>query len=413
MSVQVSEPTDQYGFQKKVKQSRGARVAAGLFVAMFIFALGIGVGNGQVHFGARSSENSSLPSQLDYSSVNALYATLRQHYDGKLTSEQLLNGLKSGLAEATNDPYTEYFTADQAKKFQDELNNSFTGIGAELGLDSDKNLTVVAPIKGFPADKAGLKAKDIIAQINDESTSGMSLDEAVNKIRGKKDTKVTLKVIRDKSQSLSFTITRADIKVPSVETKILPGNIGYMSINTFADDTADLAQQAAKDFKNKHVKGVILDLRDNPGGLVDAAVGVSSLWLSPGKLIMQEKRMNGEVLNTYTANDTNTLKDVPTVVLVNGGSASASEITAGALHDNGAATIIGEKSYGKGVVQEIEDFSDGSQLKVTVASWYRPNGQNINHKGITPDKIVTISDKDAKAGADTQQNAAVEYLKSH
>lgn len=409
----MSNLDDRYtGFKNNVKKFSFGRVLASVFVGLFIFTMGIAVGDGRISFGAPKTV-SDLPNQLNYATVNALYNSLRQNYDGKLTAEQLLDGLKSGLAEATDDPYTEYFTADEAKKFNEELNNSFSGIGAELGQDKDKNLLVVAPIKGFPAEKAGLKAQDIITSINSESTAGMSIDQAVSKIRGEKGTKVTLKVIRDKSQTLSFTITRADIQVPSVTTKILPGNIGYIQIGTFANDTASLAKKAALDFKSKQVRGVILDLRNNPGGLVDPAISVSSLWLPEGKLIMQEKRSNGDVLKTYTASGNDLLRDMPTAVLLNGGSASASEITAGALHDNGAATIIGEKSYGKGVVQTIEDFPDGSQLKVTIASWYRPNGQNINHKGISPDKPVKLSDNDAKAGNDVQQTAALNYLKSH
>lgn len=404
---------DRYtGFKNNAKKFSFGRVLASVFVGLFIFSMGVAVGDGRISFGAPKS-TSNLPNQLDYSSVTTIYNSLRQNYDGKLTTEQLLDGLKSGLAEATDDPYTEYFTAEEAQKFDDELNNSFSGVGAELGQDKDKNLIVVAPIKGFPAEKAGLKAQDIITTIDKESTAGMSIDEAVNKIRGEKGTKVTLKVIRDKSETLTFTITRADIKLPSVTTKILPGNIGYMQISTFANDTARLAKKAALDFKSKQVKGVILDLRNNPGGVVDAAVDVSSLWLPEGKLIMQEKRADGNAIGTYTASGNNILQDVPTAVLTNGGSASASEITAGALHDNGAATIIGEKSYGKGVVQTIKDFPDGSQLKVTIASWYRPNGQNINHKGITPDKIVKLGENDAKAGNDVQQTAALNYLKSH
>lgn len=409
----MSKLEDRYtGFKSNVRKFSLGRVVAAAVIGLFVFSMGVAVGDGRLSFGSHSS-NPNLPSQLDYSSVNTVYNALRQKYDGKLTTEQLLTGLKAGLAEAADDPYTEYFTADQARQFNNELNNSYSGIGAELGQDKDKNLIVVAPIKGFAAEKAGLKAQDFITTIDGESTSGMSVDAAVNKIRGKKDTKVTLKVIRNKSENLTFTITRTDIHLPSVTTKILPGNIGYMEISTFADDTADLARKAAAEFKSKQVNGIVLDLRDNPGGRVDAATAVSSLWLPDGTLIMQEKRASGEVMQTYTARGTSPLHDMPTVVLLNGGSASASEITAGALHDNKAATIIGEKSYGKGVVQGIQDFSDGSQLKVTIASWYRPNGQNINHKGITPDKIVKLNEADVKAGKDAQQTAATEYLKSH
>jgi carboxyl-terminal processing protease len=361
-----------------------------------------------------------LPSQLDYSSVNAVYQALKSNYDGQLTETQLLNGLKHGLANATNDPYTEYFTAQEAKAFNSELNNSFSGIGAELSKDSDGNLEVIAPISGSPADKAGLKAKDIIASINGQSTTGISVDDAVNKIRGAAGTKVTLGVIRNGSQTLSLTITRQNINLPSVTTKILNGNIGYMQISIYGDDTASLAQKAADQFKNAHVKGIILDLRENPGGLLDAAVHVSSLWLPQGQKILDEKRGN-QVVSSEFALGGDELHGIPTVVLIDSGSASASEITAGALHDNGDAYLIGTKSFGKGVVQDIicvtgATNADGTcpadELKVTIASWYRPDGQNINHKGITPDKTVQLTDTEASQGNDTQLNAAETYLNS-
>ena len=252
--------------------------AAGMLI---VFVLGVNVGNGSIPMtlSRGSSQNGSLPATLDYSSVNQVYQVIKDNYDGRLTEAQLLDGLKSGLAQATGDPYTEYFNAKDAKAFNDELQGTFSGIGAELGQDSDKNLVVIAPISGFPADKAGLRAQDIIASIDGKATSGMSVDEAVNLIRGKKGTKVVLKVVRDKSETLTFTITRADIKVPSVESKILDNGLGYLQITQFSNDTASLAAKAAQNFKDNDVKGVILDLRDDPGGLLDAAVKVSSLWL--------------------------------------------------------------------------------------------------------------------------------------
>ncbi|HEY1835454.1 MAG TPA: S41 family peptidase [Candidatus Saccharimonadales bacterium] len=389
------------------QKGRFARFGAGVLVALVIFALGISVGDGRISFGT-SRLNSSLPSSLNFSSVNQVYQALKDNYNGKLTTSQLLDGLKEGLAQSTADPYTEYFTASEAKQFNDELNNSFSGIGAELGADSSGNIEIIAPIDGSPAAKAGIKPKDVIATINGASTSGLSPDTAVNKIRGPAGTKVTLGIVRGGTQQQNFTITRANITVPSVMTKILPGNIGYMQISSFSDDTSNLAEQAAQKFVQKdHVKSVILDLRNNPGGEVDAAVNVSSLWLPSGKMIMQER---GNENQTYTSTGYDPLHGLPTVVLVNDGSASASEITAGALHDNGAATIIGTKTFGKGVVQAILGMSGGAELKVTVASWYRPNGQNIEHKGITPDKIVQLTDAEAKAGNDTQLKAAEALL---
>lgn len=391
-------------------------------VLVAVFILGLSVGNGRLQLPMShhlQPVSSNLPATLNYSSVQKVYQSLKDNYDGQLTESQLEDGLKHGLAEATKDPYTVYFTAKEAKDFNGQLNNMFSGIGAQLGQDADGNLQVIAPIAGLPADKAGLKAKDLIASINGVSTAGEAVDDAVSKIRGPKGSKVTLQVVRNHKQSLTLTIIRDDIKLPSVKTKILDGNIGYIQISTFADDTNQLTQQAADDFKSKQVNGIILDLRENPGGLLDAAVHLSSLWLPQGQKILDEKHGN-TVVDSKNALGGNELHGIPTVVLIDAGSASASEITAGALHDNNAAYLIGEKSYGKGVVQDVicvtgQRLPDGTcpsdELKVTIASWYRPNGQNINHKGITPDKTVTISDADAQAGTDTQLQAAQDYLK--
>ncbi len=381
-------------------------------VTVVVFGLGYGLGSGQFNQylpSALKPVASGLPRRLNYDQVNVVYQSLIQNYDGQLTQTQLEDGLKHGLAEATKDPYTVFFTAAEAKNFNNELNNSFSGIGAQLGQDTDGNLEVIAPIAGLPADKAGIKAKDIVTNIDGVSTTGMSVDVAVTKIRGPKGTKVTLKVVRDRSEALSFTIVRDDITLPSVTTKTLDNNIGYVHITTFANDTTSLMQKAADQFKKDNVKGIVLDLRSNPGGLLDAAVHVSSLWLPQNQLVLQEKR-GSTVIQSYQALGGNELNGIPTVILIDSGSASASEITTGALHDNGAAYVIGEKSYGKGVVQQLVNFNDGSQLKVTIASWFRPNGQNINHKGITPDKTVVISASDAKAGNDTQLQAAEAYL---
>lgn len=399
------------GFLGRLRDNMWANRLFVMLVAGLIFVTGVGVGNGKLQLALQRGKtpvNASLPASLDYTTVNEVYRSLRDNYNGKLTTSQLTDGLKHGLAEATKDPYTSYFTAKEAKDFNGQLNNSFSGIGAQLGQDSDGNLEIISPIAGLPAEKAGLKPLDIIASINGASTSGQSVDQAVGKIRGPKGTTVKLEIIRDKSQDLTFTITREDITLPSVNTKTLDGNVGYIQITTFANDTSDLTQKAAQKFAADHVKGIVLDMRGNPGGLLDAAVNVSSLWLTPGATVLQERGTSGT--KTYSATSNNPLKGIPTVVLINPGSASASEITTGALHDNKAAYVIGEKSYGKGVVQSLVNFNDGSQLKVTIASWYRPDGQNINHKGITPDKTVKQSDDDIKNKLDTQLQAAQDYL---
>lgn len=396
------------------KLKRGGRVTKGVLSAVIlvaVFTIGINVGNGRISFNGHDNKavSGSLPSQPDYTSVNKVYDSLKENYDGKLSEQQIEDGLKHGLAESANDPYTVYFTAKEAKAFNEQLNNSFAGIGARLSKDSDGYLVIGEAISGYPADKAGLKAQDIIAQINGQDATKMTLDDAISKIRGPVGTTVKLQVVRDKSQTLNFTITRQEIKLPSVTSKILDGNVGYLQITSFSDDTSELAKKAADEFKSKNVKGIVLDLRDDPGGLLEAAENVSSLWLPEGTTMLQEKR-GTTVIDTSYAKGGDTLHGIPTAVLINGGSASASEITAGALHDNKSAYLIGEKSYGKGVVQQLVNFNDGSQLKVTVASWYRPNGQNINKKGITPDKNVKLTADDAKAGNDTQLKAAQDYL---
>ena len=380
-----------------------------LMVVLIVFAAGVTVGRGGGLFGGRSISSSGI-SQLDYSSVEQVYNVLKKHYDGSLDQQKLIDGLKSGLVSATGDPYSEYFTAAEAKEFNNELAGSITGIGAELGTNDQNDIVIVSPLSGYPAEKAGLKPKDIIAAIDDKSTKGLTVSAAVKKIRGNPGTKVTLTVVRDNIRPFEVTITREKITVPSVKSEQI-GNVGYIKINQFTTETVALAQTAAKDFKAKNVKAIMLDLRGNPGGYLNAAVGISSLWLDKGQTVVQQKR-GSSVIGAEKAGGGNILKGLPTVVLIDGGSASASEITAGALRDNGAAQLVGEKSFGKGSVQQVESFKDGSELKVTVARWYTPKGKNIDKQGISPDITVSISDQDAASAKDTQKDRALQLLAS-
>lgn len=376
-------------------------------MAGVIFAVGVNIGNGRITFSSQTGVQKNLPNKLDYSSVDELYKALKLNFDGKLDTNKLIDGAKQGLVKAAGDPHTEYLNAEAYKDFNDQLTGTFTGIGAELSQDAKDNIVVVAPIAGFPAEKAGLKAKDIIVQIDGTTTTGMTVSEAVSKIRGPKGTTVTLKVVRD-GELKEFKIVREDISVPSVTSKVENG-VGYLTISRFGEDTASLSRKAAQSFKDQNVKGVILDLRSDPGGLLDAAVSVSSLWLPEGTTVLTERR-DGVVTNTYKAEGNPLLQGVPTAVLIDSGSASASEITAGALKDNGVATLVGEKSYGKGSVQQIIKLNDGGVLKVTIARWYTPKGKNIDKEGITPDTVVTISAEDIKAGQDPQKAAALKAV---
>ncbi len=387
------------------KNKKIIKVGVASVSLVLVFALGLGIGKGEIGFSHASKQSASLPANLNFSSVEKVYDTLRAQYDGKLDENSLLDGAKKGLVESAGDPYTVYMSAEKTKEFDDELNGSFTGIGAELGKEGD-NIIIVSPISGFPADKAGLKAKDVIMEIDGKSAAGLGVDDAVKQIRGPKDTQVKLRVARDSKEDLTFTMTRTDITTPSVESKTLDNNIGYIHISRFSDDTVQLTREAATKFKEQNVKGIVLDVRGDPGGLLDAAVGVSSLWLPADKTVLQEKR-DGKVIKTYYSNGNPILQGVPTVVLIDGGSASASEITAGALKDNGAAILMGVKSYGKGSVQNVNRLNDGSSIKITIARWYTPKDVNIDKEGIQPDKKV---EQNTGSAADEQLDSATAEL---
>ncbi len=398
--------------QKKKKWPYILGGFASILVAFGIFYFGIMVGSGQVSLSFNSGavqENKGLPNRLNYDSVTQVYRELKQKYDGQLDEQKLILGLKKGLVEAAGDKYTTYLDSEEAKALQESLNGSFSGIGAEL-VKEGEYITVVSPISGSPAEKAGIKSKDIIFSINGEDAIGMEVDEAVNKIRGEAGTNVKLVIVRGQ-EKIDLDIKREQITIPSVESKILDGNIGYMKISRFAEDTSGLAQQAAEDFKAKNVNGIVLDLRNNPGGYLNASVDVSCMWLKKGQLVLEEKR-GGIVMKDYDCQQTGILNGIKTSVLINEGSASASEITAGALKDNGAATIVGQKSYGKGSVQEMSNLPGGDILKVTVARWFTPNGKNIDKEGITPDEKVEITEENAKNNQDPQLDKAVLVVKS-
>lgn len=375
-----------------------------------LFWLGLNVGNGTISIYSNEpvASNENLPDDLDYREVERLYDVLRENYDGDITVEELIDGLKSGLVEAAGDPYTEFFDQESAADFNDQLSGSFTGIGAELGKNENNNIIVVAPIKGFPAEKAGLRAQDIIVSVDGESTEGWVVEQAVSNIRGPEGTEVTLGIIRGNEQ-LDLTITRAEINIPSVEYEIREDGVGYIQMRSFWSDTPRLAEQAAREFVSKDVEKIVLDLRGNPGGSLEASIEVAELWLKDGATILEERR-DGKTVEVFRATGNGPLQGVETVVLIDQGSASASEIVAGALRDNDAATLVGQTSFGKGSVQQIISLPNGSQLKVTIARWYTPGGKNIDKEGIKPEREVEYTPEDAEADRDPQLDAAIELL---
>jgi carboxyl-terminal processing protease len=347
--------------------------------------------------------------KLDYSSVDEAYGKLVANYDGTIDSAKVIDGLKKGLAESTGDPYTEYFPAEDAKGFQEQISGSFSGIGAELGKENNA-VTVIAPIKGFPAEKAGLQSKDVILKINDEDALSLSIGDAVKKIRGPKDTTVKLSVLRGGTEQLDISIVRADIKIPSVVSEVLDGGVCSIAISRFSDDTDTFVSGAAKTCKDKSATSVLLDLRGNPGGYLDQAIKVASHWVKQGDVVVSEKR-GGKVIKSHVAVAGQEFAGMKTIALVDGGSASASEIVAGALHDHGLATLVGTKTYGKGSVQEVDPLAGGTTIKITIARWFTPNDKNIDKQGIEPDTKVEPTKEDLAAKNDIAKTSALGLLK--
>lgn len=303
-----------------------------------------------------------------------------------VADSNLFYGSLEGLVASLKDPYSVFLKPQLATRFSQDLAGSFSGIGAEIGIKDDV-VTVIAPLPDSPAEKSGVKAGDKIVEINGDDTSGFSIDEAVNRIRGPQGTNVTLSLWRKGiDKPFKVDIIRDTIVIKSVTWKMQDNNIAYLKIAHFNQDTSELFDKALREIILKNPKGLILDLRNDPGGFLDTAVRVASEWIPSGEIV-KEKFSDGREEN-YTSNGTHRLSDMPTIVLVNQGSASASEIVAGALQDYGKGKLIGQKTFGKGSVQDYEEFSDGSALKLTIAEWLTPKGRHINKVGIAPDEIV-------------------------
>ncbi|MEI7689665.1 MAG: S41 family peptidase [Candidatus Saccharibacteria bacterium] len=352
-------------------------------------------------FGYKSHSGS-----LDLSSLQQTYNVLASNYDGNLDDSLLIEGANRGLVAAAGDKYTLYMNQQESQDFNNNLEGNIgAGIGAEIGIKNDK-VTIIRALKGNPAEKAGLNINDVVLSVNDQSTEGWTVDEAVGEIRGEDGTTVKLSIQRG-SEVKEYVITRAIIDNPSVDSSIVDG-IGTITISRFDNKTGSLAQLAAQSFKNQGIKGVILDLRGNGGGYVDAARDVLGIWLNDQVVVTE--RVGSVVQDTIKTGNEAILNGVPTVVLVNGGSASASEIVAGALQDYGVAKLVGEKTFGKGSVQKLLGLDSGAQLKVTIARWYTPNGKNINQEGISPDNAAELTQSDIDAGVDPQINEAKRVL---
>lgn len=391
---------------------RGKKVERSTLVLVSVFMLVLGFAGGSriddirnliaPVFGLKKVE------RIDFSNVEKTYQALASNFDGEIDKQKIIDGASKGLVEAVGDKYTEYMTSKEAEEFNKSLSGDVgTGIGVELAKDGD-SVKVVRVLAKNPAESAGILAGDVISKVNGEDVSKENVSEISKKIRGDAGTTVKIGVVRG-NEKKEFSVTRAKIENPSVElTK--KGGVATLSIYRFDSETGVLAKKYAEEIKNEGISKVILDLRGNGGGYVQAAKTVASLWLEKNALIVSEKT-GSKTVEEIRATGDNPLKGIKTVILLDGSSASASEIVAGALKEHKAAQIVGEKSYGKGSVQTTIDMPNGALLKVTIAKWFTPSGKNISNNGVSPDIKVSAPKGESYLLNDIQKNKALEILK--
>lgn len=329
-----------------------------------------------------------------------------------VSDQSKVYGAISGLASSLDDPYTVFFPPGEAKSFEDSVNGEFEGIGLELGI-KDKILTVIAALKGTPAYKAGFKPGDKILKIDDALTADMSIEKAIKLIRGKGGTTVRLTVLKNGgSAPKELTLTREVINIPALDTELRSDGIFVIKLYQFSLNSAELFQKALQEFSASKSTKLILDMRGNPGGYLDAAIDMASWFLPAGKTVVMEDFGDKEKEKIYRSKGYDVFgKDLKMIILVDNGSASASEILAGALEEHGVAKLVGEQTYGKGSVQELINITPDSALKITIAKWLTPNGISISEKGLTPDYVVPITKDDIIQMKDPQMDKAVELLK--
>lgn len=364
--------------------------------------------------------------QIDFQQFWNVWSKVQEKYVKRPADEQqMFYGAIAGMVASLGDPYSVYFTPDIAKQFQEELDGSFSGIGAEVGLKNNR-IVIVSPLSESPAEAAGILPGDYVVEINGQSTTGLSVEQAVKQIRGPQGTQVTLTIEREGASGTTtpITITRRKIELKSVTHQFLPDNTILITLTSFNEQTMPQFNAAVTAATAKKASSIILDLRNNPGGYFETSIAVASEWLATRQSVVAEREGSSNTRREFYTTGNHRLRGVKTAVLINNGSASASEIVAGALQDHGAAKVIGVKSFGKGSVQEYEELSDGSALKLTVALWYTPNDRSINEQGIQPDIVIEekkLSEKEATEAIiaarkdplkDEYVKRALQYLKT-
>lgn len=360
-----------------------------------------------------SKVNTTSLEGLEYT-LSQFRSELEKKYIGEINDEELIEGAVKGYVDALGDPYTTYYTKKEMKTIMEETNGNFVGIGVYMTKDLEKNaILIIKPIENSPAEKAGILPGDLITKVDDVEYTGDKLEEASNKIRGEEGTKVKLEIYRN-GETKIFELTRTKVVVSHVTTKVLNNDIGYIAISDFEGECASEFETKYKQLEKQGIKKLIIDIRNNGGGIVDEALKIANMLVDKDStLLITKDKSDKEEITKATEKP---IINMPTVVLVNGYSASASEILAGALKDNGKATLVGTKTYGKGIIQELHQLSDGSGLKITVSEYYTPNHNAIHKIGITPDVEVDLSE-DVKQQTtiqekdDNQLQKAIEILK--
>ncbi|EKE19165.1 MAG: hypothetical protein ACD_9C00114G0001 [uncultured bacterium] len=397
------------------------QILAVLFVAAGIFWAGFEKGKNTqqasqpipIESADFKNKNQGADTSIDFSLFWNVWDLLKSKYvdSEKLDARKLYYGAINGMMQATGDPYTNFLSPEENKKFGEDISGNFEGIGAELGIKNGI-LTIVAPLHGAPAEKAGLRSGDKIIKIDGKEASDMTIEEAVDNIRGKKGTSVTLTIFRDgNDDTQDISIERGVINVKSVTLEFKENNIANIKITRFGDDTNKGFADAISKVRSQKSKGLIIDLRNNPGGYLESSIVIASKLLPKDKIVVIEESGDKSQKKMYTRGG-DLGSEIETVVLINEGSASASEILAGALKDNRSnVTLVGKKSFGKGSVQEFIELSQGTAAKITVARWLTPNGTQINEQGIKPDNEVEFSNDDYDNNRDPQLEAALNILK--
>ncbi|MFA6416027.1 MAG: S41 family peptidase [Candidatus Paceibacterota bacterium] len=403
-------------------------VGAAVFIIVIggVFWLGLYFGyNNQPYIlrftGISSKEPVEIAGEADFAPFWKAWALLNENFvDNSTSSKKVVTnqdrvwGAVSGLTDSLGDPYTVFMPPEKKTRFDEDIAGNFGGLGMEVGV-RDGMITVISPLPDSPAKKAGIMSGDVIAKVGATSTASMSLDEAIKYMRGPKGTKVHLALLREKvSQPIEIDVVRDTIILPTIETKELTGGVYQISLFNFSAQSPNLFRDALEKFLRSGSDKLILDLRGNPGGYLEASVDIASWFLPEGKVIVKEERGKNKVETIYRSKGydifTKLNRKVQMIVLVDQGSASAAEILAGALSENGVAKLVGQKTFGKGSVQELIPVTGDTSLKVTVARWLTPNGNSISHSGITPDTLVAITAEDVKKGIDPQKDKAVKML---